>query len=431
MVKHNMKTISIALIGGVIESYNYALIFALFFIFVPLFFSPEVQKTSPLMMLFSSFIVYLMPPLGAIFFGFWGDKSGRKKALSWAIILTAFPMICIGLLPTYEAIGMTASILFLLCWMLQLFLQSGESSGVAVFLMEHALPWNKSLMSSFLNNSLMVGSLLAAATGYFCLNFLPEWGWRVPFLFGGILSFFGFVVRYKTKESPAFVFAVKKNLIKSFPLKVMIQEHYKNFLLVIGISPGIVLPFYMTYIYLPQIFERRFHLTTLDIFLQDASIMGSSIFFLPFVGKLADWCGRKRIMLIGAFCLFALSYFIFQFIEQTESLERAIFLRFLLNIIALLVTAPACAFIAALFPVSVRYTGFSLAWSLGTVFFITTTPYILMFLIDWTQDPAASGGYLSFVSILCWISIFMAKPYSQTTEQEIVEHYTFESVKAA
>jgi MHS family proline/betaine transporter-like MFS transporter len=200
------KTLLAGAIGNVLEWYD----FALYGYFAPVLASllfPSDSRSLSLISAFGVFTVgFLARPLGAMLFGYWGDTLGRRHALAWSILLMAVPTCLVGLLPTYGTIGVLAPIALTLCRFLQGLSVGGEFTGSATFLVEHAAASQRGYVGSWAGFSAQIGALLGSGVGALIASSLTEealhqWGWRIPFVRGGLIAVAGWYVRTSVPES--------------------------------------------------------------------------------------------------------------------------------------------------------------------------------------------------------------------------------------
>src|SRR5436190_4206677 len=173
------------MIGNALEYYDFFLYSFFVSILSPLFF-PATDPLNGLMMGFGVFAVgFIARPVGALFFGHWGDKYGRKKALFGTLLLMAFSTVGIGVLPVYEKIGLLSPFFLIIFRLCQGFAAGGEVNGSAIFGLEQTALEKRGFVGALINSSAGVGAILATIMGALFTNgFMPEWAWRIPFFFG-------------------------------------------------------------------------------------------------------------------------------------------------------------------------------------------------------------------------------------------------------
>jgi MHS family proline/betaine transporter-like MFS transporter len=228
------RVITAGIAGNVMEWYDFS-IYGFFARTIGQQFFPAHDLNVSLMAAFGTFAVgFFMRPLGAVLFGYIGDRVGRAHSLLLSVVVMAIPTFAIGLLPTYHQIGIGASVLMLLCRILQGLAVGGEFTGSIVFLAERAPADKRGLACGWAPFGAAGGILLGSAMGALVINSMPMadvvgWGWRLPFLFGVVVAAVGFFIRrHVTFDKPP--------AGKGFPLTHAIREHPIEMLQVMGIS---------------------------------------------------------------------------------------------------------------------------------------------------------------------------------------------------
>ena len=352
---------------------------------------------------------YIFKPLGGIVFGHIGDTKGRKVVLGSSILLMSFPSVIVGSLPTYADIGVWAPISLILCRVLQSFSEGGETPGAAVFLVESSKKNNVAFYSSLIGVAIYCGGILGSLIGYCSVtSSLPEWSWRIPFWFGGVLGIIGFYIRFKALESPKFKEIQKKGQIKKVPFLEVFKNHKKSVLCNIGLASGIQSIGMFNIAYIPFISKTVFSLETSQVLLLTTFFMGICIFFLLLHGVLADRFGNRKWMILGSIfcCIFV--PFVLHYADTAE------FFSFVLMQIAL------CFFFCALkaplnaittlefFPTNVTFTANAFCWGLSGAFFGGLTPLICQLLKDWTGSFWGPSCYVIFCQLLALTAIYFA-----------------------
>lgn len=395
------------LLGNVLEWYDFALYGYFAAIISPLFF----PSNDPIISLITTFAVFavgfIMRPLGALLFGYFGDRYGRKNSLAAAILLMAIPTTLMGLLPTYATWGITASLLLTLLRLLQGLAVGGEFTGSIVYLIEHAPSHQRGFYGSLAMSSaflgLLLGSGVAALTGFISND--PEfhsWVWRIPFLISILLGVIGLYLRLSMPESPYFKKLQIEQRNESKPIHYTFKRYYGKMLCAIALVALPSLAFYLSFVYLVtyfQVYRGISQALALEI---NTLAMVAILFVIPVLGWLSDRLGRKPIIMSGALGFLILSYFTYHLIWW----PHPIYIFMAQFIFAILVSASYAAIPAWLcesFPTEVRYTALSFPYNLANAIFGGTAPLVATTLIRVTHNKYVPGLYLMGVALMTLI----------------------------
>ncbi|MBL8676436.1 MAG: MFS transporter, partial [Alphaproteobacteria bacterium] len=231
------KALFSSLVGNALEYYDFT-IFAVFSAEIGrTFFSPEDDDLKMLLSLAVFAVGFLMRPLGAVLFGHIGDRLGRKKALTLSIACMALPTLAIGFMPGYEALGVIAPFLLIMCRLIQGLSIGGEGAGSAIFILEHNPKLNAGYLGGVITSSNFIGAFLATLVGLGISSFFPEnLNWRYAFILGGALGFVGFYLRTQVPETPAFEALLRENKVLKFPLIKVFSENKEQIFLSISLG---------------------------------------------------------------------------------------------------------------------------------------------------------------------------------------------------
>src|ERR1019366_6982820 len=202
-----------ALFGNIVEWFDFVTYGLLATIIAAHFFTAASNSggAGPLLLTFATFGVgFLARPVGGLLIGIFGDRRGRKPALILSISLMGISTAIVAFIPDYKSIGIVAPILLVLARMAQGFAAGGEWGGAASFLVEWAPQHRRGLFGSFHITGIFIGTvagsaLIAAMTSVFGAGFMADWGWRIPFLFGGLIALIALPIRARADETPVFV----------------------------------------------------------------------------------------------------------------------------------------------------------------------------------------------------------------------------------
>jgi len=402
------RAVIAGMIGNGLEWYD----FALYGYYAPILgklFFPQAEQFVQTISTYSIFAAgFAMRPLGALLFGYLGDKFGRKFALTLSIMMMAVPTGCIGLLPTFASIGIWAPVLLALVRMLQGLSLAGQFSGAITFIVEHSPPGKRGLAGSTTVLSLCAGMLLGSAV-VTLLTFVltPEqhesWGWRIPFLLGILTAYLGYYIRHFTEESPLYEKAKGEGKLSQTPVREAFRDHSLGLLRGVGIYMSVTVPFYIL-----SVFMNGFMSVTLKHSVHDALLMSTLTMILlmllvPLSGWLSDIVGRKRLMMGVAVLFFVASYPLFLLMTQ-PGFWPALWGQMLFTVILALFIGPAPAVLVELLPTTVRYTGMALSYNVCAALFGGTAPALGFWLIDKTGSNTVVAFYIMLCSVVSFVA---------------------------
>jgi MFS transporter, MHS family, proline/betaine transporter len=406
------KVIASTMIGNGLEWYDYAL-YGTFTALISKHFFPPGDDAVALIATFGIFAVgFLMRPLGAMFFGYIGDKYGRKNALALSILLMAFPTACIGLLPTYQEIGLWAPILLTLIRLVQGVAIGGEFGGSIVYLVEHASTKNKNQMGNFSILSMLIGlfsgAMIAAALAHLMpVEAFDSYGWRIPFILGFFIGIVGLYIRTKLDESPVFMEAKEAGHTSDAPIKEALQQSYKEILLGIGVYLAVTIPFYIQTVFMPSFLVKFLKFSTSDSLLIFSFSLLTMMVAAPISAWLSDNKDREvvlKIVLIS-YVAFAIPYV---YLLEQNTFASVLTAQLLFSVILGSYIAPIPTLVVELFPTKTRYTGMSLACNLAAAIFGGTAPILVTKMITLTGSYSPISFYImaaAVASFLCIASV--------------------------
>lgn len=405
------KNISAAVVGNALETYDNTLYTFFAVILGPLFFPHE----DPLTVMLASFGTlaagFVGRPLGGIFFSHIGDRLGRKKALVLSIFLVTVPTFIIGILPTYSAIGILAPIILVSCRFLQGVCIGGELGGAMTFVLEHAGGQRRGFYASFIAVSSYLGGFIGTVLGTLCLQpFMPNWGWRLPFLFGGFLGIGGYLIRRHTTESQEFARLQEKGHISKYPFLEVLKYQKVSMFRAFGVAAGVLVPFFIVASYLNGILKNDFSFSPLDIMKLSVGLMFIWMSLSPVMGLLADRIGITTLMKIVPCLLLMSSYPLFSLLDNPHlTYKTVLFIQVTISIMGVAFAAPCSAYLTSLFPTQQRYSGISLGYTLGSAILGGTAPLISAALLSWTGDRKAPAYYLMMCAIVAFFAVYSNK----------------------
>ncbi len=412
-MKKITKIVFLSALGGALEFYDFV-IFVLFAGILSKLFFPEENHLAALMGIFAIFAIgYLIRPIGGILFGHFGDKKGRKATFVISVGLMAIPTFLIGLLPSSHDIGITATILLVMLRILQGLAVGGEVPGALTFAAEHATVQYRGLICGFiffgLNMGIILGSVINALLTYtLTQEQLLHWGWRLPFLFGGLLGIVSYYLRKHMHETPIFqqLTITKKS---NFPLKDTLKNEFKSLFFGTMLTWLEAVVVCLLYLYLPTYFKDILHYPKKSVDLYNTSSLILFSCFIVFAGGLSDRIGRKLIIAIGAVGLLLLAYPLFYF-AISKNFPLVILTMIVISMLAGCISGGVPCVLIDMFPPRVRYTSIAVVYNVGFAIFGGLSPLLATYLIARTDNLAAPSFYLIVSAIACLIGIFILMP---------------------
>lgn len=408
------KVVISGMIGNGLEWYDYALYGQMAWLLSKKFF-PEGDPTVALLATYGIFAAgFIIRPLGGILFGWIGDRYGRKRAMVLAVLMMAVPTGCIGLLPTYEVIGIWAPILLTLIRLTQGLSLGGEFAGSITYIVEHAPPNKRALAGLAPLMSLIIGFICGSLTvrafmGAMGEEVFADWGWRVPFLLGIAIGLVGFYIRTHCTESPVYEHARDNGHLSQTPVREAVKHHGWEILQGCVIYMTVTMPFYLAAIYFISFSHKQLGLSMDDAMLLNILNMFGMLIAKPFSAIASDHVGRKPLMMAAALVMFVTSYPLFTVLTPESSLLTIGLAQFAFAFIVGFYIGPIAAVLVELFPTSVRYTGMAISYNVSAALFGGTAPFVCEWLISQTGNYNAIAYYVMTCNVLSLLALFFYK----------------------
>lgn len=404
-------------IGNFVEWFDYGAYGYLAAVIATVFF-PAADKTTALMSAYAVFAAsFIIRPLGGIFWGYIGDKYGRRLALSWSILIMSVSTFLVAILPSYASIGIAAPALLLLLRMTQGFSASGEYAGASTFLAEYAPAHKRGFYTSLVPAStaagLLLGSLMAAGL-YALLDemAITEWGWRIPFLLAAPLGLIGRYIRLKLEETPSFKATLEKIPHENTPIRRLFQKHPKALLVAFLIACLNAVAFYLILSYMPSYLSENMGVGKTESFIAASASLLTYIGFIFTMGKLSDRFGRKTMLAIASVLFIVLTVPLFLAFGWS-SFGMIVLIQILFGAILSVNDGTLPAFLSELFPTDVRYTGFAFSFNCANAVMGGTTPLIATWLITTSGSHVSPAWYLMLVALVALGALFTVKDRSR------------------
>ncbi|MBD8589959.1 MHS family MFS transporter [Peribacillus simplex] len=419
MEKKQMRRILVAsLVGSSIEWFDYFLygtVAAL--VFNQLFFVNE-DPTIGLLLSYASFaLAFFIRPFGGVIFSHIGDRIGRKKTLVITLSLMGVATFGMGLLPTYQAVGIWAPILLITLRLVQGLGIGGEWGGALLLAVEYAPAEKRGLFGAIPQMGVTIGMLLGTVA-LSIMTLLPEnafmtWGWRIPFIFSALLVFFGLWIRKGIDETPSFKKVKESGEVPKLPIVETLKNYWREVLIAVGAKVVETAPFYIFSTFVVSYatanlgFSRTATLTAVMI----ATIITTIL--IPFMGMLSDKIGRKKLFIGGTIgmALFAFPYF--WLLQQKSVLILIVATVIGLGVIWAPITAVLGTMFSEIFDARIRYTGITLGYQIGAALAGGTAPLVATALLNrFNNSYVPVALYIIFASVLSLAAIWAVKDRS-------------------
>jgi metabolite-proton symporter len=416
MDQKKMNRVLVAsLVGSSIEWFDYFLygtVAAL--VFNQIFFVTEDPAIGTILAFASFALAFFIRPFGGIIFSHIGDRIGRKKTLVLTLSIMGIATFGMGLLPTYQAIGIWAPILLITLRLVQGLGIGGEWGGALLLAVEYAPAEKRGLYGSIPQMGITIGMLLGTIA-LSIMTLLPEgsfmtWGWRVPFILSALLVVFGLWVRKGIDETPSFKNVQEKGEIPKIPLVTTLKTHWREVLIAIGAKVVETAPFYIfsTFVVSYATTNLGFSRTAILNSVMVGTIVTTIL--IPVMGALSDRVGRKPLYVYGtiAMALYAFPYF---WLVNQESVALLVIATVLgLGIIWAPITAVLGTMFSEIFSAEVRYTGISLGYQIGAAVAGGTAPLVAAtLLLKFNNSYVPVALYIIFTAVVSLLAIWAVK----------------------
>ncbi|EKY4018256.1 MHS family MFS transporter [Enterobacter roggenkampii] len=421
VLRKNKKVLIASLTGSAIEWFDYFLYgTAAALVFNKIFF-PMVDPVIGLILSYLSFsLTFFIRPIGGVLFAHIGDRIGRKKTLVLTLSLMGGATVMIGLLPTYEMIGLWAPALLILMRIIQGMGIGGEWGGALLLAYEYAPEKRKGFFGSIPQAGVTIGMLMATFIVSLMTLFSEEgflsWGWRIPFLLSSVLVLLGLWIRKDIDETPDFQKVKASGQVAKAPLRDTLKHHWREVLIAAGLKVVETAPFYIfstfvvSYATSTLTYQKSQALEAVTLGALVATIM------IPLMGLLSDKVGRQRMYAISVFVLglFIVPWFMLLNTGTTWGIVLATVIAF--GVLWAPVTAVLGTLCSEIFSANVRYTGITLGYQLGAALAGGTAPLIATGLLaKYDGDWVPVAWYLAVTVTISLIAIFCASRVKRAT----------------
>lgn len=401
------KVIFAGVFGNALEWYD----FTAYAFFAPIFaelFFPAHDPFVSLLITFSVFALgFLVRPLGAMFFGYLGDSLGRRKALIVSIIVMSAPTLLLGLIPTYATIGIAAPLLLTALRIIQGTAVSGELTSAAAYLVEHAGQRRRGLAGSLVMCSAFIGITLSSAVATLFTEIVSHqqllaWGWRLPFIIGGLIGMIGLIIRMRMTETALFqqtkTTLGAENTTSMLKHLGSIMRHRSVWLAILltcimAVGNWFMIGFFNT------LLIKNIGLPMKPVMLINFFTLCVFTLLLPCMGLLSDSVGRKPVLSVGIVGFIIFSYPIFWLLTQ-GNIAMALAGELLFAVILSCIASIIPTALAELFQVRTRNSGMALGYNISLALFGGTAPLVAIALISHTGSHFAPAYYLILCAVI-------------------------------
>ena len=405
------RAVAGAAMGNAVEWFDYA-IYSYLVTSIGLNFFPESDQTARNLFVFAGIALpFVLRPLGGIILGPLGDKVGRRRVLALTIIAMSGATFCIGLIPSFNIIGLAAPVLLVTCRLVQGFSTGGEYGGAATFIAEYAPDRRRGFYGSFLEFGTLAGYVLGAGLATAFELSLPDeamhsWGWRIPFLLAGPIGAIGFYLRNRLDDTPAFQHISAGGDSSGTPFKEVLVNNWRQILNLIGFVILLNVAVYTLLTYMPTYLTQVLGINESESLLVLIGTMLGMMLVIAPVGALSDRIGRKPVLLTAAIGFVLLAYPALALVNMRGPVPVTIGMIILAGLLVLMQGTIGSA-LPAMFPTRNRYGAFSIGYSTSTAAFGGTAPLVVEALIKSTGNVMIPAFYLMGAAAVAIVPILL------------------------
>ena len=416
MKEKGLRRVLVAsLVGSTIEWFDYFLygtVAAL--VFNQLFFVTDDPAFGTLYAFAAFALAFLIRPFGGIIFSHIGDKIGRKRTLVLTLSLMGLATFLMGVLPTYQTIGIWAPVLLILLRLVQGLGLGGEWGGALLLAVEYAPKEKRGLFGSIPQMGVTLGMLMGTLA-LSVMTLLPDdaflsWGWRVPFILSALLVVFGLWIRKGIDETPSFKKIQQKGDVPKLPIADTLRYHWREVLIAIGAKVVETAPFYIFGTFIVSYATQ--HLDFSETNALNAVTIGTIVttILMPIMGAFSDKVGRKPLYVGGTILMILYAFPYFWLLHQGSVAMLILATVIGLGIIWAPITAVLGTMFSEIFSARVRYTGISLGYQIGAAVAGGTAPLIATaLLIRFNNSYIPVALYIIFTAVISLIAVITVK----------------------
>jgi MFS family permease len=383
-----VRTLILSSLGSALEYYDFTVFVFLAPIISVVFFPPGTPEWIRLLQTFAIFALgYFVRPIGGIVIAHFGDRVGRKKMFMFSLMLMAVPTLLIGFLPTYSQVGWLAPGLLLLMRLLQGFAVAGELPGAIIFVSEHSAARRVSFSCAALSGFLYLGLALGSGMSGLLVELFPDqanlyaYGWRIPFVLGGLFGLTSAYLRRFLQETPLFSkLKAMKQTSQRLPIVIALQNHFPACLFVCGLAFFLNQLNTTLFQYMPTLLLGNYGMASKTVFWANTAGILTYAVLNPLWGLLGDGLGRGRAMSLGAIATGTGVAWFFYRISAGTGAGTGLMVSWCGLALGAGFVGLMGSMAASIFPTPVRLTGFAFSYNVATAISAGITPLALTWL---------------------------------------------------
>ncbi|WP_341789631.1 MFS transporter [Rickettsia endosymbiont of Polydrusus tereticollis] len=404
-----------AISGNVLEYYDFT-VYSVFSLVIGHVFFPQESEFVKILLSLGVFAVgFLTRPIGGIVFGYIGDRYGRRIALIISMLGMTVPTFIMGLIPSYESIGVYAPVTLIIMRLIQGLCISGEGTGAAIFILEHRQNLRPGFTAGLVHGSNIAGTLIATFIGIIIEQYFSyiDFAWRFAFLLGGFMGLAGFYLRLRVAETPIFIMLEKKKKVLKAPFSNVVKTAWRSMFITICVAAIASSIMYLVKTYINVFYHNVMHYdNTLALtYLAYSSFV--AMVAMPLAGGTADIIGKFRMLVLAAIAILVLILPTMLFMSS-EKLWQQIAALTILGMLAGTIAGTAYIFVISLFTPEQKFSGVAFSYNFGVAIFGGTSPIISRWLVEKTELFYAPAFYIMLIaSIFLMIMYLMRKVVRQ------------------
>ncbi|HLZ66836.1 MAG TPA: MFS transporter [Aliidongia sp.] len=405
-------------IGSALEYYDFFIYATAASLLFPQLFFPSADPTTAIVASLATYGVgYVARPIGAFFLGHWGDTHGRKHVLILCMFLMGFATMGVGLLPTYQQVGVLAPVLLVILRLIQGFAVAGEISGASSMILEHAPFGRRGFFASFTLQGVQAGQILAAAVFLPLAAYMPadafiSWGWRIPFLLSVVVVIAGYIIRREVEETPAFTEEGEQGAVARAPIVEAFRLSWPDMLRVVCLALMNVVAVVATIFGAAYAVQPAYGIGFPKELYLWIPVLGNilAVAIIPFVGNLSDRIGRRPCLVVGALGSGLMSFAYLYAISIHSVMLAVAFSLLMWGALYQGYNAIFPSFYPELFPTRVRVTAMAISQNVGTTITALLPALFASVAPPGSQNVPLTVGAITFgVTVIAAIAALSAR----------------------